>query len=187
MKTFKDDVPQGFDHPTILPHTEEEARRWQQVNRSWWESHPMRYDWKQKIPHEEFSRGFYEEIDRRFFANAREYALWKEKPFDSLLDFATLRGQDVLEVGVGSGSHACLLAEHARSFTGIDITDYAVQSTAKRLECFGLKGTLRRMDAEAMVFPDTSFDFVWSCSRGLMTPSGAMCFSRASQILRKAS
>lgn len=162
MKTFKDDVPLGFDSPTLLPETSEQSRTWQNANRDWWETNPMRYDWKQRIAHPEFSRGFYEEIDRRFFADAREYVPWTSTPFDSVLDFESLRDKDVLEIGVGSGSHAQLLATHARSFTGIDLTDYAVRSTSKRLECFGLKGNVRRMDAEALDFPDASFDFVWS-------------------------
>ena len=159
---FKDDVPPGFDTPTAAPQDEQQSRTWQDHNRGWWESHPMRYDWKQKIVHEEFSRGFYEEIDRRFFADAGEYLPWKKIPFDPLVDFPGLADKDVLEIGVGSGSHAGLLASHARSFTGIDITDYAVKSTTSRLAAFGLKGDVRRMDAEKLEFPDNSFDFVWS-------------------------
>jgi 2-polyprenyl-3-methyl-5-hydroxy-6-metoxy-1,4-benzoquinol methylase len=162
LSAFKEDVPPGFDNPTAAPQDEQQNRNWQEFNRGWWESHPMRYDWKQKIVHEEFSRGFYEEIDQRFFADAAEYLPWKKIPFDALVDFPSLQNKDVLEIGVGSGSHAGLLAAHARSFTGIDITDYAVKSTTSRLAAFGLRGDVRRVDAEKLEFADNSFDFVWS-------------------------
>jgi len=55
-----------------------------------------------------------------------------------------------------------LLAGHARSFTGIDLTEYAVKSTTERMRCFGLSANILRMDAEQLQFPDNSFDFIWS-------------------------
>jgi ubiquinone/menaquinone biosynthesis C-methylase UbiE len=162
MDAFENGIPTQFKAPTELPQGEDEAATWQQANKSWWESHPMRYDWRDGIQHEEFSRGFYEDIDRRFFENVREFMPWKRIPFDPLIDFDALASKDVLEIGVGSGSHAALLAKHAKSFTGVDLTEYAIKSTTSRFERFGLEGTLRRMDAEELDFPDNSFDFIWS-------------------------
>jgi ubiquinone/menaquinone biosynthesis C-methylase UbiE len=162
MGISRKDVPPDFSAPTMAPRTPEAQRVWQEMNRTWWQSHPMRYDWNQRIEHREFSKEFYEEVDRRFFTNASEYMPWKRIPFDSLINFDRLRTEDVLEVGVGNGSHAALLASHARSFVGIDLTEYAVTSTAARLKSFALPGTVVQMDAEQMSFPDRSFDFVWS-------------------------
>ena len=87
---------------------------------------------------------------------------WSRIPFDPLIDFEALRGMDVLEIGVGSGSHASLLARHARSFTGIDLTEYAVKSTRERFSRFELAGRIERMDAERMEFADGSFDLIWT-------------------------
>ena len=161
MKALEE-LPQGFSRPTALPASGDEARGWQDANRSWWESHPMRYDWKDGIPYEEFSKEFYAEIDSRFFSAVELYAPCKKIPFDWLIDFDSLGTKDVLEIGVGNGSHAQLLAEHAKSFTGIDLTEYAVKSTSERMRVFGLAGTVEQMDAEQMEFPDNSFDLVWS-------------------------
>ncbi len=122
----------------------------------------MRYDWKEGIGYPEFSREFYEEIDRRFFSNVWEFMPWQRVPFDTLIDFESLGNKDVLEVGVGNGSHAALLARHAKTFMGIDLTDYAVRSTTARLKSFGLAGVVSQMDAEQMSLPDRSFDFVWT-------------------------
>jgi SAM-dependent methyltransferase len=122
----------------------------------------MRYDWGDGIAIEEFSREFYDEIDRRFFAATRPFMPWKNIPFDALIDFESLRDKAVLEIGVGCGTHAELLAPHAGSFTGIDLTEYAVGCTRRRLTLAGVGADIRRMDAERMEFADASFDFVWS-------------------------
>ncbi|MBT40017.1 MAG: hypothetical protein CL938_15895 [Deltaproteobacteria bacterium] len=162
MSIFEQGVPKDFKTPTDLPTDDTQHDRWQKANRSWWQSHPMRYDWLDDVGAEEFSREFYVEIDRRFFESVRAYMPWRRTPFDPLIDFEALAEQDVLEIGVGNGSHAQLLASHARSFTGIDLTDYAIESTSRRMECFGIDATVKQMDAEHLEFPDDSFDFVWS-------------------------
>jgi len=118
MKTANE-VPDGFLWPTVLPANSSQEQLWQDANRSWWENHPMRYDWKEVIQAEEFSKEFFTEIDRRFFSLAALYAPWKETPFDGLIDFDSLAPKRVLEIGVGNGSHAQLLATYAGSFTGI--------------------------------------------------------------------
>jgi ubiquinone/menaquinone biosynthesis C-methylase UbiE len=159
---FKSDLPPGFDAPTALPKSESEGKVWQDFNRKWWESNPMRYDWTDPLKVAEFSPEFYREIDRRFFLDAKQYMPWKEVPFDPLIDYAQLATKDVLEIGVGNGSHAQLLASNAKSFTGIDLTEYAVKSTSQRFKCFSIEGRVLQMDAESLAFPNNSFDFVWS-------------------------
>lgn len=154
---------EGFDSPTALPKSEAEHRRWQDENRAWWEKHPMRYDWNQPIPFDEFSKEFFEEIDRRFFANVKQFMPWRKTPFDPLIDFDSLAEKDVLEIGTGNGSHALLLARHAKSFVGIDITDYAVKSTTERMRHFAIDNArIVRMDAEHMDFGNESFDYIWT-------------------------
>src|SRR5436305_2890752 len=86
-------------------------------------------------------------------------------PFDALIDFDALSNQDVLEIGVGNGSHAQLLASRARSYNGIDLTAYAVRSTTERMRRFNLDQPtvkIQQMDAERMEFADESFDFLWT-------------------------
>jgi hypothetical protein len=57
-------LPDGFSTPIADAVIGEKRSEWQRSNRSWWESNPMRYDWGNGIPAAEFSREFYEEIDR---------------------------------------------------------------------------------------------------------------------------
>src|SRR2546423_1615359 len=162
ISKLKDDVPTGFDSPTALPATPEQELQWQEANRTWWQLHPMRYDFSEKLEAEEFTREFYEEMDRRFFSDAATMISWNKLPFDSIINFGSLKKKDVLEIGCGNGSHAQLLAQRSRSYTGIDITRYAVRSTTQRLRYIGLNAVIEQMDAEKMSFPSESFDYIWS-------------------------
>lgn len=135
---------------------------WQKKNREWWERNAMRYDWSDKVGYPEFSKEFFMEIDKRFFSKVFEFLPWTEKPFDSLIDFNSLKNKAVLEVGIGTGSVAQLFAESSADFFGIDITEYAVRATKKRFEIFDLRGKVLQMDAEKLEFPDNYFDFIWS-------------------------
>jgi SAM-dependent methyltransferase len=152
----------GFDAPTQLPRDAEEQRRWQAANRAWWESTPMRYDWREEVAAEPGTEAYFREIDARFLASVRKFLPWKQQPFEQLIPFSRLAALDVLEIGVGQGTHAQLIAPGARSFTGIDLTAAASQATAARLRLLGAPGRVLQMDAEAMEFADESFDFIWS-------------------------
>lgn len=152
----------GFDRPTQAPRSEQQRRQWQSANRTWWESTPMRYDWREAIAASPASPAYFTEIDRRFLSSARNYAPWRTLPFETIIPFDALRDQDVLEIGVGQGTHAQLLAPRCRSFVGIDLTDQAATATARRLRLFRLPGSILQMDAEAMAFADGSFDYIWS-------------------------
>lgn len=152
----------GFRAPTQLPENETVRKEWQALNKAWWEATPMRYDWDEAIEAEPESPAYFEEIDRRFFGSVRHYMPWRERPFDPLIPFSSLRDRDVLEIGVGHGSHAQLIAPFCKSFTGIDLTQKGSHMTARRLELFDIPGRILCMDAESLSFPDASFDFIWS-------------------------
>jgi 2-polyprenyl-3-methyl-5-hydroxy-6-metoxy-1,4-benzoquinol methylase len=167
MSIFSQNKAETFAAPTQVPDSHNTRAEWLDANKTWWETNPMRYDWLHgeldRIPHPEFSKEFYREIDRRFFSNANEYLPQQKIPFDGLIDFESLRDKRVLEIGVGNGSHAELLAAHSQDFTGIDLTDYGVQSTSARMKVFGRgNANILQMNAEELQFDDNSFDFIWS-------------------------
>jgi ubiquinone/menaquinone biosynthesis C-methylase UbiE len=68
----------------------------------------------------------------------------------------------VLEVGVGNGTHAEMLSKNCKSFTGIDLTEFASKATKKRFKVKKLPGAILKMDAEKMSFSNNKFDFIWS-------------------------
>lgn len=148
--------------PTQLPSNDTMGEGWQRLNKSWWEANPMRYDWRQKIPFEPNTLAYFKEIDRRFFESVRHFMPWRIRPFDNLIDFENLKNKDVLEIGVGQGSHATLMAPCCKSYTGIDLTEHASSTTGKRLRLTGTTGRILCMDAENMAFRNETFDYIWS-------------------------
>ncbi|MGA7711103.1 MAG: methyltransferase domain-containing protein [Rhizomicrobium sp.] len=151
-----------FDAPTQLPVDDEQRKQWQLANKAWWEGSPMRYDWRDELESDDTTKAYFAEIDRRFFSSVRRFLPWHSIPFDTLISFDKLRSLDVLEIGVGFGSHAQLLAPRSGSYVGIDLTAKATAMTKSRLALFNVTGKILQMDAEAMDFPEESFDFIWS-------------------------
>ena len=133
----------------------------QERNRGWWERTPMTYDWRATAPGDRDLEWFNEQ-DRlnveahRFFATDRT-------PFDRLIPFPDLRGKRVLEIGVGAGFHAELMARAGAEVTGIDLTDAAISTARRRFDLKGLEARFLRWDAEQPLTEfDRRFDFIWS-------------------------
>ncbi len=97
-----------------------------------------------------------------FFSQYRNFRYTKTHHLDTYIDWKGAVDKDVLEIGLGVGADGTRWAEHARSYTGIDLTDEAVIATQKHLEVLGLPGQTRKGNAEALELPDDSFDIVYS-------------------------
>jgi 2-polyprenyl-3-methyl-5-hydroxy-6-metoxy-1,4-benzoquinol methylase len=163
MSSFSKEKADSFENPVQLPKDSAQQKEWLLKNKEWWEKNPMRYDWKEGVGHKEFSKEFYQEIDARFFKTHRPTIPGKTVPLDSVIDFSTLRDKTVLEIGVGNGTLAQLVAGFSGSYYGIDLTDYGVKSTSGRMEVFGIKNaSIIQMNAEELLFEPEKFDFVLS-------------------------
>jgi ubiquinone/menaquinone biosynthesis C-methylase UbiE len=90
-------------------------------------------------------------------------------------------GMKVLDVACGSGNLAIVAAQKGADVTGIDIADNLIESAKERAKAEGLNITFEVGDAEALPYPDNSFDVV-------MTMFGAMFAPRpdvtASELIR---
>lgn len=153
---------ENFDGPEKIPANAKEAQDWQKANFLFWENNPMRYDWNQSVGKAEGTQAFFDEIDSRFFGAIKSVMPWHAIPFDNLIPFHELRQKTVLEIGIGNGSHAALIAPHTLAYTGIDLTEYAVKMTSERMKLSQISADIKQMDAEKLQFSDASFDFVWS-------------------------
>lgn len=80
----------------------------------------------------------------------------------SFADFLASRGKRVLEIGVGLGADHQKFAEADCDLSGCDLTERAIEHTARRLKLFGLHSTLQQADAEALPYEKESFDLVYS-------------------------
>src|ERR1051326_2271182 len=75
-------------------------------------------------------------------------------------------GKRILEYGCGMGSYGFLLASRGAVVTGIDISEFAVNTAKQRAEQEGIQIDFRVMDAEKLTFEDRSFDLI--CGTGIL-------------------
>lgn len=142
---------------------------------AWWDTNPFAYgisnderDQVGTIAFEDMDLSYFEEIERKFRKHSHRGAQSKpgEPLFSHLIDYDSISGKDVLDIAVGSGfSMIEFIRQGAKSVTGIDLTSFGVEHAARNLEVRNLSGEIKKMDAQAMTFPDNSFDFAcaWGC------------------------
>jgi ubiquinone/menaquinone biosynthesis C-methylase UbiE len=99
---------------------------------------------------------------REFFERVEAHRYEKEWHIQSAANFAGTRGLKVLEIGCGMGTDGAQFARAGADYTGIDLTDAAIELARKRFAVSGLSGNFRISDAENLDFPNDSFDLVYS-------------------------
>ncbi len=121
---------------------------------------------------------------RLFFERVEEHRYTKEWHIPAAADFAGARGLSVLEIGCGLGTDGAQFAKAGANYTGVDLTDAAVELAQKRFELFDLPGTFRTADAENLDFADESFDLVYSHGVLHHTPDTAKAVREVHRVLK---
>jgi len=121
---------------------------------------------------------------RRFYELVEEHRYTKEWHIPVAADFADAKDLAVLEVGCGLGTDGAQFAKAGARYTGIDLTDAAVELAKRRFELFDLPGTFRVADAERLDFPDNSFDIVYSHGVLHHTPDTPTAVREIHRVLR---
>ena len=122
---------------------------------------------------------------KAFFHQYRQFRYKKEHHLNVLIDWESARNKDVLEIGSGVGADGTRWAKHARSYTGIDLTEEAVAATSLHFELLNLKGNVVQSNAEALPFQDDKFDIVYSHGVLHHTPSIKKALREISRVLRR--
>ena len=118
--------------------------------REYWEEHPCAVETgSAKQPLE-----YYLEVEEFRYRNA---------PFiPEVARFDRFEGRRVLEIGCGLGTDGAQFARHGAEYTGVDLTEAAVQLARDNFAARGLSGEFSSANAEALPFEAGSFDHVWS-------------------------
>jgi SAM-dependent methyltransferase len=121
---------------------------------------------------------------RRFYELVAEHRYKKEWHIPSAAGFANSKNLSVLEVGCGLGTDGAQFAKAGAKYTGIDLTDAAIDLAKRRFELFNLPGTFRVADAERLLFANNSFDIVYSHGVLHHTPDTAAAVREIHRVLR---
>jgi ubiquinone/menaquinone biosynthesis C-methylase UbiE len=119
-----------------------------------------------------------------FFERVEAHRYTKEWHIPEAADFAGARGLLVLEIGCGMGTDGAQFAQAGAHYTGIDLTEAAIELARKRFELSGLEGEFRVADAEHLDFADNSFDRVYSHGVLHHTPDTARAVKEIHRVLK---
>src|SRR5437588_8678750 len=129
----------------------EESQDLKQRVRAFWQTHPC----GTKFSDAEIGTP-------EFFERIEAHRYRKEWHIPVAANFAATRGLKVLEIGCGMGTDGAQFAKAGADYTGIDLTEAAIELARKRFALFDLPGSFRTADAESLVFPDASLDLVYA-------------------------
>lgn len=160
-------------YPLLLLDMSEENSKLKERVRVFWQEHPCGTKFADAEPG---SRRFYELVE------AHRYE--KEWHIPTAADFANSKNLSVLEIGCGLGTDGAQFAKAGATYTGIDLTQAAVDLAKRRFELFQLPGTFRVADAEHLEFQDNSFDVVYSHGVLHHTPDTAGAIREIHRVLR---
>jgi ubiquinone/menaquinone biosynthesis C-methylase UbiE len=99
---------------------------------------------------------------KAFFDDLDDYRFDKLHYLPRLVDFASFRGQQVLEVGCGIGTDLVRFAKGGARVTGVDLAQTAIDLARKNFELNGVAAEdLRVANGEALPYADATFDAVY--------------------------
>ena len=156
----------------ILSMSQADAQLKERV-REFWQANPCGTKFADAPPG---SRRFYELVERHRYE--------KEWHIPQAANFATSENLRVLEIGCGLGTDGAQFAKAGADYTGVDLTEAAVDLARRRFELFDLPGTFRTADAEKLDFPENTFDVVYSHGVLHHTPNTAGAIKEVYRVLR---
>jgi len=137
----------------------------------WWNKNPFTYNKGVGVGKvgeaKDLSIEYFDEAEKRYKKHSGESTQESGKPvFSKYIDYESLRGKKVLDIATGTGFSAITFAQFGADVTGIDLTEYAVESTKRNFSLRSLQGTILQVDAQDLQFPNNHFDFV--CAHGCL-------------------
>src|SRR6266853_1792115 len=119
-----------------------------------------------------------------FFARVESHRYTKEWHIPGAADFGGAHGLSVLEIGCGLGTDGAQFAKAGAHYTGVDLTEAAVDLARRRFKISGLPGEFRVADAENLDFADNTFDRVYSHGVLHHTPDTARAVAEIHRVLK---
>ena len=97
---------------------------------------------------------------------------------------AVRAGEDVLDLGCGTGNAALLLAREGARVVAVDPAPRLLEVTAERAAAAGLDVDVRQGEAASIPLPDASVDLVVSVFAVIFAPDAAAAMADVARVLR---
>jgi len=143
----------------------------------------IRKYWEDRLPQTWYSEKdretveCYDEIERERYGYHYPFLL-KDAEFNEH------NGEKVLEVGCGIGTDSLQFTKGGAETYGIDLTQTAPHTCAKRFTLYGLTGHFQSMDAENLTFEENFFDYVYSFGVLHHTPDTEKAIEEVRRVLK---
>jgi glycosyltransferase involved in cell wall biosynthesis/ubiquinone/menaquinone biosynthesis C-methylase UbiE len=108
------------------------------------------------------------------------YAPWMPR----VMEFAHHGGQQVLEVGGGTGTDLAQFARHGAIVTDVDLSLGHLQLAQENFRLRGLTGRFVHHDAESLPFDDATFDLVYTNGVLHHTPNTTRAIAEIRRVLK---
>ena len=122
--------------------------------------------------------------EKEFFERFREFRYQTEWHIPLLVPFHEAKGRKVLEIGIGNGTEGVMFALNGASYTGVDLTEAALEATRRHFAVLGLTGTFQKENAERLSFANESFDWVFSHGVLHHTPHTQVAIDEVFRVLK---
>lgn len=119
-----------------------------------------------------------------FFIQYTNFRYNKTHHLNSCINWQSAKDKDVLEIGLGIGADAVRWARHAKTYTGVDLTNEAVYATQLHFKYMGLSGNILQDNAENLSLPSRAFDLVYSHGVLHHTTNTLQTFKEINRVLR---
>jgi ubiquinone/menaquinone biosynthesis C-methylase UbiE len=122
---------------------------------------------------------------RAFFEDLDAYRFDKLHYLPRLVDFNGFAGRELLEVGCGIGTDLVRFARGGAIVTGVDLSTTAIDLARKNFDWHGVSAKeLRPANAEALPYPDASFDVVYGHGVLQYTADASRVVQECHRVLR---
>src|SRR5438105_15892575 len=134
-----------------IPRTTQKDSDLKERVRAFWQEHPC----GSKFSDAEIGT-------RELFDRVEQHRYEKEWHIPLAADFVSAKQLRVLEIGCGVGTDGLQFARAGAIYTGVDLTDAAIELARKNFASAAMQGEFRVADAEHLDFPDEVFDLAYS-------------------------
>ncbi|MEO7082845.1 MAG: class I SAM-dependent methyltransferase [Gemmatimonadaceae bacterium] len=121
---------------------------------------------------------------RNYFAQIEKSRYELDYMLKDFAHFEESKGKRVLEVGLGTGTDFVQWVRAGALAFGRDLTEAAVAVTKERVDLDGGHADVAVGDAEALDFPDNTFDIYYSWGVLHHTPNTEKAFAEAARVLK---